>query len=152
MYIFTVALQDGEWHHIRSYLPERARRPDTVRLWQKISTAEDPVWTQRYHETDAKKIAFGGRVEIVLKDGRRIADALALADAHSYGAKPYRRADYIRKFGTLTEGLVSAGEKRRFLDLVRSLPDLDAAGVAALNVVLDEAALTAATRDKRGIF
>ncbi|MHA1108902.1 MAG: MmgE/PrpD family protein, partial [Alphaproteobacteria bacterium] len=47
MYIFAVALQDGEWHHVRSYAPERARRPDTVALWHKISTAEDSEWTTR---------------------------------------------------------------------------------------------------------
>ena len=29
-YILAVALQDGEWHHVRSYAPERAARPDTV--------------------------------------------------------------------------------------------------------------------------
>src|SRR5699024_11756794 len=40
-YIVAVALQDGEWHHERSYAPERAQRPDTVALWHKISTAED---------------------------------------------------------------------------------------------------------------
>src|SRR5690554_4085640 len=49
MYILAVALQDGEWHHVRSYLPERARRPDTVRLWHRIRTVEDPEWTRRYH-------------------------------------------------------------------------------------------------------
>ncbi|MBW0014608.1 MmgE/PrpD family protein, partial [Mycobacterium sp.] len=48
-YIFAVALQDGGWHHERSYAPERARRPDTVALWRKISTVEDPEWTRRYH-------------------------------------------------------------------------------------------------------
>src|SRR5690606_32949379 len=42
MYIFAVALQDGVWHHERSYAPERAQRPDTIELWNKISTAEDP--------------------------------------------------------------------------------------------------------------
>src|SRR5579875_3536569 len=41
-YIFAVALQDGGWHHVASYAPERAGRPDTVELWRKISTAEDP--------------------------------------------------------------------------------------------------------------
>ena len=30
-YIFTVALQDGAWHHADSYSPERAHRPDTDR-------------------------------------------------------------------------------------------------------------------------
>ncbi len=27
MYIFAVALQDGGWHHVRSYAPERAAAP-----------------------------------------------------------------------------------------------------------------------------
>jgi 2-methylcitrate dehydratase len=152
MYIFAVALQDGEWHHIRSYLPARARRADTVRLWRKISTAEDPAWTARYHETDPRKLAFGGRVEITLKDGRKIVDELALADAHSYGARPYQRADYIRKFETLTEGLASTGEQRRFLDLVQRLPDLTADEIGGINVVLDGVRLKSARRDKRGIF
>ena len=31
MYIFAVALQDGRWHHVHSYAPERAQRADTVR-------------------------------------------------------------------------------------------------------------------------
>ena len=46
MYIVAVALQDGAWHHVRSYAPERAQRPDTVALWRKISTVEDPEWTR----------------------------------------------------------------------------------------------------------
>ncbi|BAS08405.1 2-methylcitrate dehydratase 2 [Arthrobacter sp. Hiyo4] len=41
-YIFTVALQDGSWHHVDSYSPERAGRADTVELWNKVSTVEDP--------------------------------------------------------------------------------------------------------------
>src|SRR6201994_500408 len=46
MYIFAVALQDGTWHHEHSYAPERAHRPDTVELWHKVSTVEDPGWTR----------------------------------------------------------------------------------------------------------
>ncbi|GKT31422.1 2-methylcitrate dehydratase, partial [Aduncisulcus paluster] len=49
MYIFAVALEDGTWHHERSYAPERAHRPETIELWNKISTVEDPEWTRRYH-------------------------------------------------------------------------------------------------------
>ena len=41
MYIFAVALEDGGWHHQKSYAPERARAPGTVALWHKISTVED---------------------------------------------------------------------------------------------------------------
>jgi len=152
MYIFAVALQDGEWHHVRSYAPERAAREDTVRLWHKISTAEDAEWTRRYHASDPKELAFGGRVEVVMKDGSVVVDQLALANAHSAGARPFARPDYIRKFETLTEGLITPGESRRFLDLVQRLPDLTAEEVRGLSVTLDGAALVNAARDDRGIF
>jgi 2-methylcitrate dehydratase len=152
MYIFAVALQDGVWHHIKSYEPERARRPDTVALWQRISTVEDPAWTKRYHEPDPNKRAFGGRVEITLKGGRKVADELAVADAHPSGARPFARRDYIRKFETLTDGVITAAESRRFLDLVQRLPDLTPGEVAHINVMLDPGVLTHAKRDQRGIF
>ena len=152
MYIFAVALQDGKWHHIRSYAPERAQRPDTVRLWHKISTAEDPAWTARYHDPDPSRLAFGGRVEITMTDGAVLADELAVANAHTLGAKPFARPDYIRKFETLTEGLVSPAESRRFLDLVQRLPELEPDEIGAINVALDAAGLASARRDNRGIF
>jgi 2-methylcitrate dehydratase len=152
MYILAVALQDGEWHHVRSYAPERAARADTVRLWNKVSTVEDPDWTKRYHEPDPNKRAFGGRVEITFKDGRKLVDELAVANAHSAGARPFARADYIRKFETLTEGLIDGGESRRFLDLVQRLPDLTADEVGQINIALDPADLSNNARNGEGIF
>ena len=89
MYIFAVALQDGRWHHVDSYTPERANRPDTLRLWHRIETREDADWTRRYHATDPAAKAFGGRVEIFLKDGARLEDQLAVANAHPLGARPF---------------------------------------------------------------
>jgi len=105
MYIFAVALEDGRWHHVDSYTPERASRPATIRLWRSIETREDEVWTSLYHADDPAKKAFGGRVEILFKDGSRIEDQLAVANAHPLGAKPFRRPDYIRKFQILTKEL-----------------------------------------------
>jgi 2-methylcitrate dehydratase len=152
MYIFAVALQDGEWHHGRSYTPDRAGREDTVRLWHSILTAEDPEWTRRYHEPDPDRRAFGGRVEITLKDGTVIIDEMAVANAHSQGARPFARADYIRKFETLTEEQISSAESQRFLDLVQNLPNLTPEQVGSLNVVLDVAPLVNTERDEKGIF
>jgi len=149
MYIFAVALQDGRWHHVDSYTPKRAARPDTVRLWHKIETREDPVWTERYHAKDPDVLAFGGRVEIRMKDGSVIADELGVANAHPRGAKPFGRADYIRKFRTLTEGIITAREANRFLDAVQDLPKIPAGELHALNVALPEGALVAS---KPGIF
>ncbi len=124
MYIVAVALQDGAWHHVRSYLPERARRPDTVALWRKIRTVEDPRWTERYHARDPRHLAFGGRIELRMKDGSVIADELAVANAHTLGATPWTRPDYLRKFRTLTEGLLDPAEAERFLDVAQRLPRL----------------------------
>ncbi len=40
MYIFAVALEDGNWHHINSYTPQRANKKNTIDLWKKIKTFE----------------------------------------------------------------------------------------------------------------
>ncbi len=137
MYIFAVALQDGVWHHLDSYAPERASRPDTVRLWHKIVTVEDEEWTRRYHDPDPDRRAFGGRVEITLDDGSTVTGELAVADAHPAGARPFARKDYIAKFETLAAGVVSRAEQERFLDLVQNLPRLTADELAGLSVTAD---------------
>jgi 2-methylcitrate dehydratase len=131
-YIFAVALQDGAWHHIRSYERQRASRPDTVALWQAISTAEDPAWTRRYHDPEPAERAFGGRAEITLSDGTLISDEIALPDAHPGGAHPFGRGEYVAKFHALAEGIVAADVQERFLAAVTRLGDLDADDVAAL--------------------
>ncbi|NVK20626.1 MAG: MmgE/PrpD family protein [Methylocystaceae bacterium] len=137
MYIFAVALEDGGWHHERSYAPDRAQRPATVALWHKISTAEDPEWTRRYHARDPKEKAFGGRVTITLEDGSKITDELALADAHPDGARPFVRENYKQKFLTLSEGVLTPDEQKRFLAAAEGLADLKAGDLHQLNFTVD---------------
>ena len=149
MYIVAVALQDGAWHHVRSYAPERAQRPDTVRLWSRIRTAEVPSWTERYHATDANVQAFGGRIIITLRGGRVIADELAVANAHPLGASPWTRPDYIRKFQILTEDILHPSEAARFLDVAQRLPRLAADELLGLNVAVPAGALL---RGSPGLF
>lgn len=136
-YIFAVALQDGAWDHAASYAADRAARPDTVALWHKIATREDPEWTRRYHSTDPAKKAFGGRVEIELRAGGRLVEEIAVADAHPLGRRPFARDDYIRKFQTLTTGILTGAESDRFLSTALRLPDLDAEELAGLTVTAD---------------
>jgi 2-methylcitrate dehydratase len=149
MYIFAVALQDGRWHHVDSYAPKRARRADTVALWHKIETREDAEWTRRYHATDPNELAFGARVEVVMHDGERIVDELAVANAHPHGARPFERADYIRKFETLTDGIITPKESARFLAAVQNLSKLSAGELVELNVAVPAKALE---QGKAGIF
>ncbi len=149
MYIFAVALQDGRWHHVDSYAPARASRPDTVALWHKIETTEDPEWTRRYHSRDPNQLAFGARVEVVLQGGQTIVDELAIANAHPLGAKPFGRADYIRKFEVMTEGVITSEESARFIADAQELANLSASDLHRLNVSLPPGALA---DSKPGIF
>jgi 2-methylcitrate dehydratase len=150
MYIFAVALEDGGWHHEKSYAPERAARPSTVELWHKISTVEDPEWTRRYHSHDPKEKAFGGRVIVKLKGGSTISDELAVADAHPLGARPFKRPDYVRKFRTLAEGVIAPAEQDRFLAAVERLPSLRAGELSELTFSVDASRLGAPA--SHGIF
>lgn len=133
-YIFAVALQDGGWHHVDSYAPQRAGREDTVALWNKITTVEDPVWTERYHDPDPDKKAFGGRVVITLTSGEVVEQEISVADAHPAGARPFGRAEYEHKLRTLAQGIIEDAEIERFLGLVDRLPELSADEVRQLTV------------------
>lgn len=152
MYIFAVALQDGRWHHVNSYAPERAQRPDTVKLWHKISTVEDPKWTAAYHDADPNKKCFGARVEIHFNNGEKLVDEMGVANAHPAGAKPFVRKDYIRKFDELTEGIITKEERNRFIALAENLPNLTAAQVQELNVQISADKMPLHQRDTKGIF
>lgn len=150
-YILAVALQDGAWHHVDSYTPERAARPDTVALWHRITTTEDPEWTRRYHATDPDELAFGGRLEITFTDGTRLVEEIAVADAHPRGAHPFARADYVAKFRALADGVLAASEVERFLDVAQRLPDLGAAELGGLTVTAPDGLLVSVTAGE-GIF
>jgi len=150
MYIFAVALEDGGWHHEKSYAPERAARPATIELWRKISTVEDGEWTRRYHSHDARQKAFGGRVVVTLKGGSTISDEIAVADAHPLGARPFARPDYIRKFRNLAEGIIAPPEQDRFIAAVERLPSLRPGELSELTFAVEPSRLGAAAA--RGIF
>ncbi|HLV53168.1 MAG TPA: hypothetical protein VKY29_04050, partial [Cryomorphaceae bacterium] len=151
MYIFAVALEDGTWHHEKSYAPERAQRPETVELWKKISTVEKEKWTTMYHDPDPDKKAFGGKVIITMKNGETIEDEIERADAHPAGARPFVRENYIAKFDMLTENLISREERDRFISTVERLEELT--GADAMDLTVSMPADTVKTTDKNvGIF
>jgi 2-methylcitrate dehydratase len=147
MFIFAAALNTGFWFHVRSYAPEVVEHREVVALWQKNRTVEDPEWTRRYHATDPRERAFGGRVEFEFADGGKLVDEIAVADAH-----PFCRPDCIRKFRTLTEDVIERDEGERFLTSAQRLPDLAAAERGDIHIVLPPGRLSCAVRDKRGVF
>ena len=134
MYIFAVALEDGAWHHVKSYTPNRARKKSTVKLWKKIVTRENKIWTKKYHYKDPKKKSFGGKVIIKMKNGSTISEEINVADAHPAGKRPFKREQYIEKFRTLTDGIISEKECSRFLKVVQNLKNLKHNNLHRLNI------------------
>ena len=136
MYIFAVALEDGSWHHIKSYTPQRAKRKSTINLWRKIETREDKKWTKKYHDRDPKNKCFGGKVIIKMKDGSIISEEIDVADAHPSGKRPFERKQYIEKFKNLSDGIISQKESFRFLKLVQNLKKLSYKELLELNTIV----------------
>jgi len=149
MYIFAVALEDGRWHHVQSFAPERAGRASTVCLWHSIETREDPEWTRRYHSSDPAEKAFGGQAEVFLRNGTSMVDEIRVANVHPLGAKPFGREDYKRKFQSLTDGILSPQESRRFLEVVQDLPALRVGQLRSLNLAVPQEMLV---RGAPGLF
>ncbi|MEX2450603.1 MAG: MmgE/PrpD family protein [Rhodospirillales bacterium] len=152
MYAFAVAFFDGTWHHEKSYLMETRTRPEVLSLWRKTKTHEDEEWNRRYREPPALEKDQGSRIEITFKNGEKMIDELAVADSHPRGARPMKRSDYVSKFNTLTEGIATSGEARRFLGVAERLAKLAAADLLDLNVVADATVLKCAEADDRGIY
>ena len=150
MYIFAVALEDGDWHHVKSYTKSRAKRKSTIRLWRSIKTFEDKKWTKKYHDPNPKNKSFGAKVVVTLKTGKKIIEELDKADAHPYGARPFRRENYINKFLTLTEGLIVSKERDRFLKTVQNLRNLKSGQLDKLNIEVRKSKIK--HNSKRGIF
>ena len=150
MYIFAVALEDGDWHHIKSYTKKRANRKSTIKLWHSIRTHEDKKWTKKYHDPNPKNKSFGARVEITLKNGKKIIQSLDRADAHPYGLRPFKRDNYINKFRVLTKSILQDKEINRFLNVVKNLKKLKKGDLYKLNLEIKRNKIK---RNKRkGIF
>tara|TARA_Y100000591_G_scaffold102288_1_gene86895 strand:- start:1792 stop:3294 length:1503 start_codon:yes stop_codon:yes gene_type:complete len=134
MYIFAVALEDGDWHHEKSYSKSRSNRKSTIKLWKSIKTHEDKKWTKKYHDPNPMKKSFGAKVVVSLNNGRKITEELERADAHPYGARPFKRVNYIKKFKILTDKILSKKESERFLKIVQNLKNLKNGQLVKLNI------------------
>ena len=80
------------------------------------------------------KKSFGAKVVVTLNNGKKIIEQLDRADAHPYGAIPFKRQNYINKFLTLTDGILNKKESDRFLKTVQNLKKLKAGELDKLNI------------------
>ena len=96
------------------------------------------------------KKSFGAKVVVTLNNGRKIIEQLDRADAHPYGARPFKRQNYINKFLTLTDRILDKKESNRFLKTVQNLKSLKSGQLDKLNIEIKKNKLK--RNSKKGIF
>ena len=85
-----------------------------------------------------------------MKNGKKISEQLERADAHPHGARPFKRNDYIKKFKTLTEKIISNKESLRFIKTVQNLKNIKKGQLSKLNIEVSKKYLK--KNKKIGIF
>ena len=129
-------MQLGRWDE--NVYEIKAKEKEELRAaMAKIRTEQDAEWERRYHSTDPKEQAYGGTMIVTLADGKVVKDSKACANAHPFGRTPWKRPQYIRKLESLTKGLISDLERKRFLKVVDSLEKASSAQLAGLTPRLD---------------
>ena len=111
---------------------------------------EDKKCTKKYHDPNPRKKAFGAKVVITAKNGKKISEQQDRADAHPYGSRPFKRQNYINKFLTLTENILDKKESDRFLKTVQNLKKLKPGQLDRLNIEVKKSKLKRNLR--KGIF
>ena len=85
-----------------------------------------------------------------MNNGKKVIEELDRADAHPYGARPFKRENYINKFLTLTDDILEKKESDRFLKNVQNLKYLKAGQLDKLNIEIKKSKLK--RNLKKGIF
>ena len=97
-----------------------------------------------------KNKSFGAKVIVAMSSGKKIIEQLDKADAHPYGLRPFKRQNYIKKFLTLTNGIINKRESSRFLKVVQNLNNLKPGELNRLNIEVKRSQIK--KNLKKGIF
>lgn len=149
MFAIARSIQLGRWDE-SVYEIKKSEKEELRAAMAKIRTQQDAEWERRYHSTDPKEQSFGGTLIVTLADGREVKDSKACANAHPFGATPWKRPNYIKKLENLTSHLISDVERKRFLKAVDTLEKASGPQLAALTPRLDRVPLEEAKA--RGIY
>ena len=86
-----------------------------------------------------------------MRDGSTVSEEINVADAHPSGKRPFSRKEYINKFKSLTDGIISKKESDRFLKCVQNLPKLKVKDLIGLNVEV-RSSIKDKSKSSKGIF
>jgi len=140
MFAIARSIQLARWDEdVYDIKPEEKEELRAAML--KIQTVQVAEWERRYHSTDPKEQSFGGKMIVTLKDGTKVSDEKACANAHPLGSTPWKRPQYIKKLESLTKHLLSDKARAAFLAAVDKLETLDASKLGEMTPEVDMAKL-----------
>lgn len=140
MFAIARSIQLARWDEdVYDIKPEEKEELRAAML--KIQTVQVAEWERRYHSTDPKEQSFGGKMIVTLKDGTKVSDEKACANAHPLGSTPWKRPQYIKKLESLTKHLLSDKTRAAFLAAVDKLETLDASKLGEMTPEVDMAKL-----------
>ena len=109
-------------------------------IWIKIILNKKPTLLKK----------FINKTERMTNSEKKIYAELDKANAHPYGARPFKRENYINKFKVLTDKIIDKKESSRFLKTVQNLKNLKSGELFKLNIMVSKKYLK---RNKlKGIF
>ena len=124
MYIFAVALQDGGWHHERSYAPAARRGRTRWRCGTKSAPSKTPngrgATTATIRTKKHSAAASSSRSTTAGSSRTRSRWPMPIRSARGH----FAATDYITKFRELADGVIASTEQDRFLNAVERLPKL----------------------------
>lgn len=137
MFAIARAMQLGRWDEDVYNIPD-AEKPELEQLMKKIETKLDQEWERKYHSTDPKEQAMGGKLIISFNDGTPPLEKIKeRANAHCYGDTPWKRPDYIGKLEKLTRSIISDAERDKFLQSADTLETLSSGRLRELTPKAD---------------
>jgi len=149
MFAIARSIQLARWDEdVYDIKPEEKEELRAAML--KIRTVQVEEWERRYHSTDPKEQSFGGKMIVTLKDGSKIEDQKACANAHPLGSTPWKRPQYIKKLESLTKHFMSDKLREKFLNVVDTLENQPASMLGELTPAIDLAEL--AVLKTKGIY
>ena len=67
MYIFAVALEDADWHHVKSYTKARANQEEALlRFGVLLKPMKIKNGQYKYHDPNPKNKSFGAKITVTL--------------------------------------------------------------------------------------
>lgn len=150
MFAIARALQLGRWDEDVYEIPENEKEP-LRELMLKVETKFDAEWERKYHSTEPTEQAMGGKLIFHFADGSPdIEITKERANAHCYGATPWKRKNYIGKFEKLTRGMVSEKLAQEFFAAADRLEKLNAQELSLLIPAVDLISLE--KPEKQGLY